>query len=126
MNPELFREPWFEETFGANYDDKSPAPFLRWLDGQTRSPESLLRAWEQQRMAQYLFETKEGKKDLARDFATPYAVVNASEDFADTFMLYLRKHESPGTYTARTGVHRKVLAVEAAVKEQARRLAASE
>jgi hypothetical protein len=29
-------------------------------------------------MAQYLFETKEGKKDLARDFATPYAVVNAS------------------------------------------------
>jgi hypothetical protein len=74
----LFREPWFEETFGANYDDKSPAPFVRWLDGQTHSPESLLRAWEQQRMAQYLFETKEGKKDLARDFATPYAVVNAS------------------------------------------------
>jgi hypothetical protein len=34
--------------------------------------------------------------------------------------------ESPGTYTARPGVHRKVLAVEAAVKEQARRLAANE
>ena len=126
MNPELFREPWFEETFGANYDDKSPAPFVRWLDGQTHSPEPLLRAWEQQRMAQYLFETKDGKRELARAFATPYAVVNASEDCADTFMLYLRKHESSDTYVARPGVHRKVLAVEAAVKEQARRLAASE
>jgi hypothetical protein len=84
------------------------------------------RAWEQQRQARYLFETKEGKKDLARDFATPYAAENASEDFADTFMLYLRKYDSPGTYAARPGVHRKVLAVEAAVKEQARRLAAGE
>jgi hypothetical protein len=124
-NPELFREPWFEETFGAKYDDKSPAPFIRWLDGQLHSPEPLLRAWEQQRMAQYLFETKDGKRDLARDFATPYAVVNASEDFADTFMLYLRKHESADTYVARPGVHRKVLAVEAAVKEQVSRLAAT-
>lgn len=38
----------------------------------------------------------------------------------------IRKHDSPNAYAARPGVHRKVLAVEAAVKEQARRLATSE
>ena len=86
---------------------------------------SLLRAWEQQRMAQYVFETKEGKRELSRDFATPYAVVNASEDFADTFMLYLREHESLEACASRPGVHRKVLAIEHAVKEQSRRLAAT-
>ncbi|MFM8953454.1 MAG: hypothetical protein ACKOOF_10405 [Planctomycetaceae bacterium] len=70
-----------------------------------------------------VFQTKEGQRELARDFATPYAVVNASEDFADTFMLYLRKHEFPDAYASRPGVHRKVLAIAAAVKEQNRRLA---
>jgi hypothetical protein len=121
LNPDLFREPWFAETFGADYDDKSPAPFLRWLDIFSEEA-PLIRAWVQQRMARYVLETKEGKRKLARDFATPYAVVNASEDFADTFMLYLRKHESPDAYASRPGVHRKVLAVEAAVKKQALRL----
>ena len=121
LNPDLFREPWFAETFGAEYDDKSPSPFLRWLDIFSQEP-ALVRAWGQQRMAQYVFETKAGKRELARDFATPYAVVNASEDFADTFMLYLRKHESPDAYASRPGVHRKVLAIEAAVKKQALRL----
>ena len=124
LNPDLFSEPWFVENFGAEYDDKSPSPFLRWLESRTHNPEPLLRAWEQQQIAQSVFETKEGKRELARDFATPYAVVNASEDFADTFMLYLRKHESREAYASRPGVHRKVLAVEAAVKEQSRRLAA--
>lgn len=121
LNPELFREPWFAETFGADYDDKSPAPFFRWLDIFSDQP-VLIRAWAQQRMARYLLDTQEGRRKLARDFATPYAVVNASEDFADTFMLYLRKHESPDAYASRPGVHRKVLAVEAAVKRQAQQL----
>lgn len=125
LNPGLFSEPWFVEAFGAEYDDKSPSPFLRWMESRMHSAEPLLQAWEQQRMAQYVFETKEGKRELSRDFATPYAVVNASEDFADTFMLYLRKHESLEAYASRPGVHRKVLAIEHAVKEQSRRLAAT-
>jgi hypothetical protein len=80
---------------------------------------------EEQQIKQFVFETKEGKKQLGQDFATPYAVVSAAEDFADTFMLYLRKHDSLDTYAARPGVYRKVLAVDAAVKEQCRWLAAT-
>jgi hypothetical protein len=125
MNPQLFREPWFEETFGAAYEDKSPTPFYRWVRTRARSTEPLLIAWEEEQIKQFVFETKEGKKQLGRDFATPYAVVSAAEDFADTFMLYLRRHELPDTYAARPGLYRKVLAVEAAVKEQCRRLGAS-
>ena len=122
MNPELFRKPWFEETFGASYEDQTPKPFLRWVRERTHSKEPLLIAMEEQQIKQFVFETKEGRKQLGQDFATPYAVVSALEDFADTFMLYLRKHDSLDTYADRPGVYHKVLAVEGAVKEQCRRL----
>jgi len=125
MNPKLFRKPWFEETFGASYEAQTPNPFLRWVRERTHSKEPLLIATEEQQIKQFVFETKEGKKQLGQDFATPYAVVSAAEDFADTFMLYLRKHDSLDTYAARPGVYRKVLAVDAAVKEQCRWLAAT-
>ena len=39
-------------------------------------------------------------------------------------MHYFQKHELLDTYAARPGVHRKELAVKAAVKEQSRRLTA--
>lgn len=126
MNSDLFDEPWFQETFGAAYGDKSLKPFFQWVGERTHSPEPLLRAWEESQIMRSVFTTSQGKRQLARDFATPYAIVNASEDFAETFMLYLRKYDSPGAYASRPGVYRKVLAVEAAVKEQRRRLTTSE
>mgnify|MGYP000947784581 CR=1 FL=1 len=56
----------------------------------------------------------DGAFDAAK-FVTPYAMTNAKEDFAETFMTYLRCHASLGSWARRPGVYAKLLAVEDAV-----------
>jgi hypothetical protein len=50
------------------------------------------------------------------DFVSEYAMTNSAEDFCETFMMYLRYRNSLGRFTNRPGVHRKIRAVEKAVR----------
>lgn len=49
------------------------------------------------------------------DFVSEYACEAPKEDFAETFMVYLRCHRSLDQFRARRGVYRKLKAVERAV-----------
>lgn len=53
------------------------------------------------------------------DYVSEYATTQAKEDFAETFMVYLRDRRKLSTYCRRPGVFVKLQAVEAAVKEAA-------
>lgn len=52
-------------------------------------------------------------------FATPYACGQAKEDFAETFMLFLRERRRLGRFAHRRAFHAKLLAVQSAVAEAA-------
>jgi hypothetical protein len=56
----------------------------------------------------------------ARDFVSHYATTKPREDFAETFMTFLRNRRSVGRFRRRPGLHRKLLAVASAVREAAR------
>lgn len=53
------------------------------------------------------------------DYVSEYATKQAKEDFAETFMVYLRDRRKLSTYRRRGGLFAKLLAVEAAVEEAA-------
>lgn len=52
-------------------------------------------------------------------YVSPYATTQAKEDFAETFMLYLRVRRNLAKYRPRRGLHQKLEAVEHAVREAA-------
>jgi hypothetical protein len=54
------------------------------------------------------------------DFVSDYACAAPREDFAETFMLYLRARRSLARFRPRTGLHAKLRAVESAVSVAAR------
>ncbi len=56
------------------------------------------------------------QKLCLKDFVSDYAATSACEDFAETFMTYLRHRNSLHKFKSRRGVHRKLRAVEKAVK----------
>lgn len=62
------------------------------------------------------------KSGYAKNFVTPYAMTSTYEDFAETFRFYLRNQNSLHKYKSRTGVFKKVMAVQAAVARKARKL----
>ena len=55
----------------------------------------------------------------ATDYVSEYATSQAKEDFAETFMVYLRDRRNLSKYRRRPGVFAKLKAVEAAVEEAA-------
>jgi hypothetical protein len=52
-------------------------------------------------------------------YVTPYAMTNAKEDFAETFMTYLRCRRSLQRFKHREGVYSKLTAVDDAVRRAA-------
>lgn len=53
------------------------------------------------------------------DYVSAYATTNAKEDFAETFMTYLRFRRSLGRFRNRVGLYAKLLAVADAVRRAA-------
>jgi hypothetical protein len=58
---------------------------------------------------------------LLQNFITDYATTNASEDFAETFMFFLKYRRSLDRFANRPAVYRKLRMVERAVAMGARR-----
>jgi hypothetical protein len=59
---------------------------------------------------------------LLDEFITDYATTNASEDFAETFMFFLKYRRSLERFRNRPRVYRKIRSVEWAVTQASRRV----
>ena len=97
--PNVFEKKWFKNTFGLSYWDD-------WVFGN----------------ALYKFFSK---YDLATfknspyylDFVSPYALSSPSEDFAETFMFYLKYRKSLNRFRCRKGVYKKLISVDRIIKK---------
>lgn len=114
----FFRQDWFARTFGAAYSNCAPTPFHSWRkqlkkdsDFVSRQPRSSTSEAQQRRFSNRLLQ----------QFVSEYATTNASEDFAETFMFYLKYRRSLNRFVHRPGVYRKIRMVERAVAMAARR-----
>lgn len=119
LDPDFFKQPWFVECFGASYSETKSVVYDTWRKALSKNPlyvqaKSRCRTKKQKLKVFYQF--------LLNDFVTDYASTNPSEDFAETFMLYLRYRNSLGRFLKRPGVQRKMLGVHYAIQSAAQKL----
>lgn len=115
----FFREAWFERTFGAPYDNCASSPYQSWRRNLKRDPN--YQACKSRR------KTETGKLKyfygcLYQQFITDYASTNASEDFAETFMFFLKYRRSLSRFRNRPVVYHKLKMVERAVGMASRKV----
>jgi hypothetical protein len=69
----------------------------------------------------YAIDEWEDQEDVRDpdEYVTDYAMESPKEDFAETFMTFLRNHQSLSRFRSRRGVYRKLRAVKDAVKRAA-------
>jgi hypothetical protein len=118
LDPGFFRQDWFQRTFGATYSNCAPTPYQSWHRQLKKDPEFKVRHQRRQSAeakSQY-FQAK-----LLQHFVSEYATTNASEDFAETFMYFLKYRRSLARFASRAAVYRKIRMVERAVAMAARR-----
>ena len=117
-DPRFFREDWFPRTFGSNYGNSAPVPYRTWRRRLLRS--------RKYRTELGRCRTEAGRETVYRryyrqHFISDYAALNASEDFAETFMFFLKYRNSLERFEGRGVVNRKLRAVERAVARASRR-----
>lgn len=118
-DPGFFRNAWFPQAFGASYSNCNPTPYNAWRKELKKNPEYIAgkkRCKSPQGQLKFFYGY------LLEEFITDYATTNASEDFAETFMFFLKYRRSLTRFANRQGVYKKVRAVEHAVEQAARRL----
>jgi len=103
-DPEFFEEPWFERHFGGPYSAD-----------YSKSGQVILKDCE-------AFEERFSELGMDRNFASPYAATCPSEDFAETFRVFLAHRKSTPKWPNRPGFRRKVEAVRQAVRHKSREL----
>jgi hypothetical protein len=105
-------------TFGAPYSNATPDPYRAWRKELKREPDyqkgKSRRKTDNARLNHYY-------KHLLQNFITDYATTNASEDFAETFMFFLKYRRSLERFASRPVVYQKLRMVERAVAVAARR-----
>jgi hypothetical protein len=87
----LFRRPWFKEAFGHSY----------WSE-KGKGSDYFSYYWEDAEPGEF------EQTELYDDFVSPYALCNSSEDFAETFMYFLRYRKSLNSFKNRKGVYQKL------------------
>ncbi len=112
IEPTFFRRPWFRETFGAAYTNNDPMPLQAWKR-QKKQDVGFARKLRHCETAQEKASIK--RAHLLDDFVTEYASTMSREDFAETFMYYLKYRNSLERFRCRPGAYNKLKAVEAAV-----------
>jgi len=119
LEPEFFEQPWFYKAFGGSYDDGETVPCMAWGEKvvSSRSYHRSLSACRNEREADALFA-----RLFRQEFVSDYASTLICEDFAETFMTYLRCRRGFDRYRSRPGVYRKLKAVEKAVAKAKREL----
>lgn len=119
LEPEFFETGLFEKAFGAHYEDGSNGPYVEWwseLAENRRFQRSYERAPTQRSKLRLLEEAH------ANEFVSWYAATQPCEDFAETFMTYLRFRKNLEKFSSRPGVYRKLKAVEKAVAQARKEL----
>lgn len=114
----FFRNEWFVRTFGASYSNPEPIPYQQWQRKAKRNPNY------DSESRQCNTRGKIDKDQLAymlQHFISEYATTNASEDFAETFMFYLKYRRSLHRFARRPIVYQKLRMVENAVATASRR-----
>ena len=119
LDSNFFRQEWFARTFGANYSNCSTAPYDNWRRQLSKNSE--YNAGKNKRKTEAA-RVKFFYGYLLQQFITDYAATNASEDFAETFMFYLKYRKSLDRFLSRPGVYAKLKSVERVVAMAARRL----
>ena len=112
LDPRFFERPWFRATFGIDYDDTDAKPSELWerkLKRDRAFQQSFAACRNDRERANQL------RRRLQNDFVSEYATTLAREDFAETFMFYLRNRNCLDRFKSRSGLHTKLKAVEAAV-----------
>ena len=119
LEPKFFEREWFRKAFTLEYDDMSVSPYELWQTKMTRS-----RKYKKGLAKRRTEKTREDhlRQHLLKDFVSEYAATAACEDFAETFMMFLRYRNSLSRFRSRPGVYRKLRAVERAVKTARREL----
>ncbi len=118
-DPSFFRGEWFSRAFGAAYTNCNPTPYSQWRKALKRDPEYLAgkkRCRSPKGQLNFFYG------HLLSEFITDYATTNASEDFAETFMFFLKYRRSLDRFQNRPMVYRKIKAVERAVIQASRRV----
>jgi len=119
VDPRFFRDEWFVHAFGASYNNSNPKPYSTWR-------RQTLRTRRYQQSIQRC-RTESGKARVwdgfvRQNFISDYAITCACEDFAETFMFYLKYRNSLDRFENRPSVHRKLKLVERTVQRAARQL----
>jgi hypothetical protein len=117
LEPEFFERPWFQRAFGGDYEEGEIAPQHLFEQKLIRSHKSKIEQCrnDRERLA-YV------RRLFNQDFVSEYAATLFCEDFAETFMVYLRHRKNLSRYKNRPGVFKKLLAVEKAVKVASKEL----
>jgi hypothetical protein len=120
----FFRQGWFVRTFGAAYSNLEPMPYLQWqrkvfknmLHSSPKKSSKKKRSGSEAKRNEYRQRT------MLQYFISDYATTNASEDFAETFMFFLKYRRSLDRFARRPVVHQKLKMVERAISMAAKRV----
>lgn len=119
LEPEFFETGWFERAFGGAYNEGSFSPLDVWVERNERDRMyiSKLRACRNERERAALL-----RRRFRNEFVSEYAATHFCEDFAETFMTYLRYRNCLNKFQSRKRVFAKLKAVERAVAKARREL----
>jgi hypothetical protein len=119
LDEKFFKQNWFAQAFGGSYEVDNNSVYRNWLKTLKSNPVYVasLAACKTKKQSHALFD-----RYLNDEFITAYATTNPSEDFAETFMFYLRYRRSLGRFSKRIGVQRKVIAVHLAIAKASQEL----
>ncbi len=112
LEPSFFDNDWFVDAFGDKYECDESTPVDCWVESRlgTRKHKKEIGKCRSEREIAALLQRR-----FREDFVSEYAATHFCEDFAETFMTYLRYRNSLDRFKARKGVYRKLKAVEKAV-----------
>jgi hypothetical protein len=119
LDPNFFDEHWFVSAFGSEYSDATYCGKSSW---QEKLQSSRVRRKELADCGTEFRRQRLQNQYFKSEFVSEYAATKTYEDFAESFMLYLRYRKSIDRFKTRKGVYRKLKAVGRAIKITAKRL----
>jgi hypothetical protein len=119
LDERFFEKKWFTKAFRTSYDDPDPVA-LHKLIKRTQKDEKFQSELESKRSEKGVEALL--KRYFEQEFVSLYASTRACEDFAETFMFYLRYRNSLHRFSNREGVFKKLLAIQNAVEKKREKL----
>ena len=100
LEPKFVDAAWFREAFGGSYLGKQ-RPIDAWRDSSGEDLDGAPAMWD---------------REFRKEFVSDYAATRFCEDFAETFMYFLRYRRSLNRFRNRPGVYRKLKSIESIVR----------